>query len=85
MPSKRKKHQSIDHYAGALKAIMKNKEGFSAAQLSLMLEAAKMLAVLDEIPIPRLTGDSGQPAPTVDPLLERLKERVAQGGANATA
>jgi hypothetical protein len=89
MPNKRRKHQSIDFYAGALKSIMRNKEGYSAPQLGVMLEAAKMLAVLDDLP--RLTGDSGQPfilpttPTTVDPLLESLKARhaAAQDGTNA--
>ncbi len=88
MPSKRMKHQSIDHYAGALKSIMKNKEGYSASQLSVMLAAADRLAVLDDLP--RLTGDSGQPiipqTSGPDPLLESLKARhAATGVTNATA
>ncbi len=90
MPNKRKKGQSTDFYAGALKRIMLNKEGFTAAQLSIMLEAAKMLAHLDSIP--GLSGDSGQPAtqntaPAVDPMLEALKARqaYAKGETNAVA
>jgi hypothetical protein len=77
MPSKRRKGQSIDFYAGALKSIMKNKEGYSQGQLSIMLEAAKLLALLDSIPT-GLTGDSGQSTPIgPDPLLESLKARQA--------
>ncbi len=89
MPNKRKKGQSTDFYAGALKRIMLNKEGFTAAQLSIMLEAAKMLAHLDSIP--GLSGDSGQPVtqntPIPDPLLEALKARqaYAKGETNAVA
>jgi hypothetical protein len=89
VPNKRRKHQSIDFYAGALKSIMRNKEGYSAPQLGVMLEAAKMLAVLDDLP--RLTGDSGQPfipsTPDTDPLIEslRAKHEATQGGVNATA
>jgi hypothetical protein len=89
MPSKRQTHQGIDHYAGALKSIMRNKEGYSDKTLAIMLEAAKLLAALDGIP--GLPGNSGQPPspapaqPTVDPLLESLKARhAAQGGDNAT-
>lgn len=88
MPNKRRRWQSMDFYAGALKSIMKNKEGYSAAQLSVMLAAADRLAILDDLP--RLTGDSGQPftqpTPTVDPLLESLKARhSAMEVSNATA
>ena len=91
MPNKRRKWQSMDFYAGALKSIMLNKKGYSAAQLSVMLAAADRIAVLDDIP--RLTGDSGQltpvtPAtPAVDPLLESLRARHAAttGGTDATA
>jgi len=88
MPNKRRRGQCTDFYAGALKRIMLNKEGHSAAQLSIMLEAAKLLAHLDGIP--GLTGDSGQPSissiSSPDPLLESLKARhAATGVTNATA
>lgn len=87
MPNKRRRGQCTDFYAGALKKIMLNKEGHSAAQLSIMLEAAKLLANLDGIP--GLTGDSGQPTPSIpgpDPLLESLKARhAATEATNANA
>jgi len=87
MANKRRKGQSLDFYVGILKAIAKNKEGYTAPQLSVMLAAADRLAVVDDLP--RLTGDSGQPftqpTPAADPLLELLKARHAavSGGANA--
>ena len=88
MPNKRRKGQSLDFYVGILKSIAKNKEAFSASQLSVMLAAADRLAVVDDLP--RLTGDSGQPlipaTPGPDPLLESLKARTAamRGETNAT-
>jgi hypothetical protein len=89
MANKRRKGQSLDFYVGILKSIARNKEAFSASQLSVMLAAADRLAVVDDLP--RLTGDSGQPftppIPTADPLLESLKARHAAttGVTNATA
>jgi hypothetical protein len=87
MGNKRRKGQCTDFYAGALKKIMLNKEGHSAAQLSIMLEAAKLLANLDGIP--GLTSDSGQPStppiPGPDPLLESLKTRQAATVTDATS
>ena len=78
MANKRRKGQSLDFYVGILKRIAQNKEAFSQGQLSVMLQAADRLAVVDDLP--RLTGDSGQPSsptPTADPLLETLKARHA--------
>jgi hypothetical protein len=77
--AKRRKGQSLDFYVGILKAIAKNKEGYTAPQLSVMLQAADRLAIVDDLP--RLTGDSGQSSPTptpTDPLLENLKTRFAK-------
>jgi hypothetical protein len=82
MPNKRRRGQSLDFYVGILKSIARNKEAFSASQLSVMLAAADRLAVVDDLP--RLTGDSGQPftpsIPGPDPLLESLKARHAATG-----
>jgi len=89
MANKRRKGQSLDFYVGILKSIARNKEAFSASQLSVMLAAADRLAVVDDLP--RLTGDSGQPlipsTPIADPLLESLKARHAAttGATSATS
>jgi hypothetical protein len=89
MANKRRKGQSLDFYVGILKSIAKNKEAFSAPQLSIMLAAADRLAIVDDLP--RLTGDSGQPftptTPAADPLLESLKARHAamKGETNANS
>jgi hypothetical protein len=87
MANKRRKGQSLDFYVGILKRIAQNKEAFSQGQLSVMLQAADRLAIVDDLP--RLTGDSGQssPAPApADPLLENLKTRYAKAEvANANA
>lgn len=75
-----RKQSSRDVYARGLKVILLNKKGYSAAQLTEMREAARLLALLEGFPT-GATGDSGSP-PAPDPLLESLKAKYL-GGSDA--
>jgi len=87
MANKRRKGQSLDFVIGGLKKLAYDTE----VKGDIRLEALKYMMEIDQIISPRLTGDSGQPAPstpTSDPLLESLKARQAAtketGATNAT-
>jgi hypothetical protein len=84
---RRKKGQSSDFVAGALKRMMMNKEGFTQGQLAWMYKAAFSLALLDgdetftQTTTPEAQANISQvPAPAPDDsLLESL--RAKHGGA----
>ena len=90
---RRKKDQSADHVAGALKRMMWNKEGFTQGQLAWMYKAAYSLAAMDGDETFTKTVSSEErtqisqvvtpPIPSEDDLLASL--RAKHGGANATA
>ena len=90
---RRKKNQSADFVAGALKRMMMNKEGFTQGQLAWMYKAAYSLASMDgdETFTKSMTSSeqtqisqvAAPDIPTEDDLLADL--RAKHGAANATA
>jgi hypothetical protein len=91
---RRKKDQSVDFVAGALKRMMWNKEGFTPGQLAWMYKAAYSLAKLDgdktftESMSPDTQTQIETPArpalPTEDDLLAPLRAKHGTaGGADA--
>jgi hypothetical protein len=87
---RRKKNQSADFVAGALKRMMMNKEGFTPGQLAWMYKAAFSLAAMDgdetftKTMSPEEKTQIAAPSlPSENDLLASL--RAKHGGANATA